>query len=279
MMKKRVSILAKLLIMLLVLVFAAGCGTSGKQAATADKAPEKTKIKLGVTPSVSEEVARKVKEIAAKDGLEIEVVVFSDYTQVNRALAEKQIDANAFQHTGFFENDKKTHNLDLVKIVNTYTLPAAIYSKKIKSPAELPDGATLSLAGDPANTARGLFLFQKAGWIKLREGVGVQATVKDIVDNPKKLKFKEMDQAMVLPTLGEVDAAAVNSNFALAAGLNPKKDGLVVEDANGPWVNLVAVRTAEKDDPVFKKLAKAFNSPELKQFLDEKYKGAVLAGW
>jgi D-methionine transport system substrate-binding protein len=285
MQKNRVSLGIKFLLLAMVMagILLAGCGSTGKQAASGNNggqaAVQRTKIKLGATPSVSEEVARKVKAIAAKDGLEIEVVVFSDYTQVNRALAEKQLDANSFQHTGFFENDKKTHNLDLVKIANTYTLPAAVYSKKIKNPAELPDGATLALAGDPANTARGLFLFQKAGWIKLREGAGVQSTVRDIVENPKKLKFKEMDQAMVLPMLGEVDAAAVNSNFALAAGLNPQKDGIVTEDANGPWVNLLAVRTAEKNDPVFQKLVKAFHSPELKQFINEKYKGAVLASW
>ncbi|MBP2636235.1 MAG: MetQ/NlpA family transporter substrate-binding protein [Firmicutes bacterium] len=279
-MNKRVSILTTLLIMIITAALLTGCSNSNKQTNSGNQpAQQRTQIKLGVTPSVSEEVARKVKEVAAKDGLDIEVIVFSDYTQVNRALAEKQLDANSFQHTGFFENDKKTHNLDLVKIADTYTLPAAIYSKKIKNVSELPDGATVALAGDPANTARGLYLFEKAGWIKLREGAGVKATVRDIVDNPKKLKFKEMDQAMVLPMLGEVDAAAVNSNFALAGGLNPQKDGLVVEDANGPWVNLIAVRAAEKDDPVFQKLIKAFRSPEVKAFINEKYKGALLASW
>lgn len=267
--------------MMAAALLVSGCGTSDKQAANSggQAASQRTTIKLGVTPSVSEEVALKVKEIAAKDGLNIEVITFSDYTQVNRALAEKQLDANSFQHTGFFENDKKTHNLDLVKIADTYTLPAAVYSKKIKNVAELPDGATVALAGDPANTARGLFLFQKAGWIKLRDGAGVDATVRDVVENPKHIKFKEMDQAMVLPMLGEVDAAAVNSNFALAAGLNPQRDGIVAEDANGPWVNLLAVRTAEKDDPVFQKLVKAFHSDELKQFINEKYQGSVLASW
>lgn len=272
---------AFLTMMMAAALLVSGCGTSDKQAANSggQAASQRTTIKLGVTPSVSEEVALKVKEIAAKDGLNIEVITFSDYTQVNRALAEKQLDANSFQHTGFFENDKKTHNLDLVKIADTYTLPAAVYSKKIKNVAELPDGATVALAGDPANTARGLFLFQKAGWIKLRDGAGVDATVRDVVENPKHIKFKEMDQAMVLPMLGEVDAAAVNSNFALAAGLNPQKDGIVAEDANGPWVNLLAVRTAEKDDPVFQKLVKAFHSDELKQFINEKYQGSVLASW
>ncbi len=282
--KKTASNLAKIFLMVIITcILLAGCNTSSKQTSAGDnssqQAQQRTTIKLGVTPSVSEEVALKVKEIAAKDGLDIEVVTFSDYTQVNRALAEKQLDANAFQHTGFFENDKKTHNLDLVKVADTYTLTAAIYSKKIKNVAELPDGATLSLAGDPANTARGLFLFQKAGWIKLRDGAGVQATVRDIVENPKKLKFKEMDQAMVLPMLGEVDAAAVNSNFALEAGMNPQKDGLVVEDANGPWVNLLAVRAADQDNPAIQKLVKAYHSDELKQFINEKYKGSVLAGW
>lgn len=272
---------AFLTMMMAAALLVSGCGTSDKQAANSggQAASQRTTIKLGVTPSVSEEVALKVKEIAAKDGLNIEVITFSDYTQVNRALAEKQLDANSFQHTGFFENDKKTHNLDLVKIADTYTLPAAVYSKKIKNVAELPDGATVALAGDPANTARGLFLFQKAGWIKLRDGAGVDATVRDVVENPKHIKFKEMDQAMVLPMLGEVDAAAVNSNFALAAGLNPQRDGIVAEDANGPWVNLLAVRTAEKDDPVFQKLVKAFHSDELKQFINEKYQGSVLASW
>lgn len=282
--KKGVSIFVKIfLLLILASFFIAGCGSFGQQSSSVDSnnqsVQQRTKIKLGVTPSVSEEVALKAKEIAAKDGLEIEVVTFSDYTQVNRALAEKQIDANSFQHTGYFENDKKTHNLNLVKIADTYTIPMAVYSKKIKNVSELPEGATVALPGDPANTARALKLFEKAGWIKLREGAGVQATTRDVVDNPKKINFKEMDQAMIAPVLGEVDAAAILTPHALQHGLHPTKDGIVVEDAQGPWVNLIAVRTEEKDDPVFQKLIKVFHSDELKAFINEKYQGSVLASW
>lgn len=276
--KQNVSMLVKIfLAMMMAAVLVAGCGNQATSGTNGSQ--QRTTIKLGVTHGPSEEVATKVKEIAAKDGLTIDLVVFSDGSQVNRALAEKQIDANSFQHGGYFENDKKSRNLDLVKIADTYTLPAAIYSTKIKNVADLPDGATVALAGDPANTARCLMLFEKAGWIKLKQGLGIKATVRDVVDNPKHIKFKEMDQAMIAPVLGDVDAAAINTNHALAHGLHPAKNGILVEDANGPWVNLIAVRTAEKDDPVFQKLIKAFHSDELKQFINAKYQGTVIAGW
>ena len=236
-------------------------------------------IRIGVTPSVAEEIALQAKEIGAKDGLNLEVITFSDYTQINRALAEKQIDANAFQHTGYFENDIKTHQLNLVKLTDTYTIPMAVYSSKIKAVSELPDGATVALPGDPANTARGLAIFEKAGWIKVREGAGLKATVKDVVDNPRHIQFKEMDQAMIAPILDDVDAAAILTPHALQHGLNPLKDGLIVEDGNSPWVNLIAVRPEDKDKPAFKKLVQAFHSDEMRKFIEDKYQGAVLAGW
>ena len=260
-------------------VFLAGCTASSGAEVSSSSAQEASVIRIGVTPSVAEEIALQAKEIGAKDGLNLEVITFSDYTQINRALAEKQIDANAFQHTGYFENDIKTHQLNLVKLTDTYTIPMAVYSSKIKAVSELPDGATVALPGDPANTARGLAIFEKAGWIKVRDGAGLKATVKDVVDNPRHIQFKEMDQAMIAPILDDVDAAAILTPHALQHGLNPLKDGLIVEDGNSPWVNLIAVRPEDKDKPAFKKLVQAFHSDEMRKFIEDKYQGAVLAGW
>ena len=272
---------------LCVLLLIAGVllgGCSAKPAAVGgdkkDGTQPKSKIRLGTTAGPHEEIAQKVKAIAAKDGLEIEVVAFNDGTEINSATAEKKLDANAFQHNGFFDNNTKARNVKLAKIADTYLMPMAVYSKKIRNAAEIPDGATVSLPGDPSNTARALVLFEKAGWIKLPPNAGVTTSVRDIVENPKKLKFKELDQGMIAPTLGEFDAAAINTHLALLHGLHPAKDGLVVEEAKGnPWVCILVVRPEEKDDPAYQKLIKAYHSDELRQFLLDKYKGAILPGW
>ena len=260
----------------------AGCGASGDQptqASDASAGEQVTKIKVGVTAGPHEEVVEKVKEVAAKDGLEIEIVSFNDYVQPIKVLAEGLLDANFFQHEPYLDRFKTDHNLDLIKVANTINFPMGIYSTKIKDVQELEDGAELGLPNDPTNGARALMLFELAGLIKLKEGVGVKATIHDIAENPKNLKFKELEAAFIPKALDDLAAAAINTNFAMEHGYNPTNDSIFIEPNDSPWVNLIAVRTEDKDRPEIAKLVKAYQSDEVKKFIEEHFQGSVVPGW
>ncbi|RXT15207.1 MetQ/NlpA family ABC transporter substrate-binding protein [Ammoniphilus sp. CFH 90114] len=258
----------------------AGCGSSSDQPSQASGGGDQvTKIKVGVTAGPHEEVMEKVKEVAAKDGLEIEIVAFNDYVQPNKVLAEGELDANSFQHEPYLERFKADHNLDLVKLANNINFPMGLYSTKIKDVSELEDGAQVGLPNDPTNGARALQLFEEAGLIKLKEGVGVKATIHDIAENPKNLKFKELEAAFIPKALDDLAVAAINTNFAMEHGYVPTKDSIFIEPSDSPWVNLIAVRTADKDRPEFQKLVKAYHSDEVKKFIEEHFQGSVVPSW
>ncbi|HJV45361.1 MAG TPA: MetQ/NlpA family ABC transporter substrate-binding protein [Bacillota bacterium] len=280
-MKKWLNIVSTSILALSIL---AGCGSAGDQkSSTADgtkkEAAAVEKIKVGVTAGLHEEVMEKVKEVSAKDGLDIQIVPFNDYVQPNMSLSQGEIDANSFQHEPFLDQFKKDRNLDITKIANTINIPMGIYSSKIKDLKDLKDGAVLGLPNDPTNGARALQLFETAGLVKIKEGVGVKATVRDIAENPKHLQFKELEAPFVPQALGDLDIAAINTNYAMQHNLTPGKDSIFLEPKDSPWVNLIAVRTADKDKPVFQKLIKAYQSPEVKKFIEDKYKGSVIPSW
>ncbi|MFE5322560.1 MetQ/NlpA family ABC transporter substrate-binding protein [Paenibacillus sp. NPDC056579] len=281
------SIIPLLLAFTLVFVLA-GCGqkpaqtpdaSSGSANTTAPSGSEKAKLKVGIAAGVEEEIWKKVKEVAAKDNLDIEIVTFNDYVQPNKVLADGQLDANAFQHEPYLNQFKADNKLDLVKLTNTLNFPIGLYSKKIKNVSELKEGDTLGLPNDPTNGARALILFERAGLIKLKEGVGVKATVRDIVDNPKKLQFKELEAPFIPKALGDLTAAVINTNYAVDNGLVPTKDAIFVEPKDSPWVNIIAVRTADKDKPVFQRLIKAYHSDEVKKLVEEKYGTYIVPSW
>lgn len=272
---------------LAVSLVVAGCG-GGQQAAPqagADAGAQKPaeaqaeKLKLGVMAGSEEEIWKVAKDVAAKDGLEIELVTFSDYVQPNKVLEDGQIDANAFQHVPYLDEFNATHGTHIVKLADTINYPIGVYSQKIKNLSEVKDGDMLGLPNDPTNGARALILFERAGLIKLKEGVGVKATVRDIADNPKKLEFKEMDAAFIPKALGDLTAAVINTNFAIENGLNPTKDAIYQEPKDSPWVNIIAVREADKDKPIFQKLVKAYQSDEVKKFVTEKYGDSMVPAW
>lgn len=279
-MKKWTKVLAT---SVLAISFLAGCGSSGDQPSEAStpkaEQSETAKIKVGVTAGPHEEVMEKVKEVAAKDGLEIEIIAFNDYVQPNKVLAEREIDANVFQHKPYLDQFKADHNLDLIDIAPSINFPMGIYSSKIKDVNELKNGDELGLPNDPTNGARALQLFEQAGLIKIKEGVGVKATVQDIVENPKNLKFKELEAAFIPQALDDLAAAAINTNFAMEHGFTPAKDSIFIEPKDSPWVNLIAVRTEDKDRPEFKKLVEAYHSAEVKAFIEEKFQGSVIPSW
>ena len=236
-------------------------------------------LKIGVTGGPHAQILEQVKKIAEKDGLKIQIVEFSDYVQPNAALSAGDLDANIYQHKPYLDAQVKDRGYKLVKVADTVNFPIGIYSKKVKSLAELKDGARFGLPNDPTNGGRALLLLQSSGLIKLKEGAGLKATPLDVVSNPKKLKFVELDAAQLPRSLDDLDASAVNTNFAIPAGLNPTKDAIVLEDAKGPYVNLIAVREADKDKPWVAKLVKAYQTEEIRQFIQTEFKGSVLPGF
>ena len=236
-------------------------------------------IKVGVTGGPHAQIMDVVKTVAAKNGLNIKVIEFSDYVQPNAALAGGDLDANSYQHDPYLQAQVKDRGYKLIKIADTVTYPMGIYSKKVKTLAELPAGAKIAVPNDPTNGGRALLLLQKQGLIKLRADAGLKATPLDIVENPKKLKIVELDAAQIPRSLGDVDAAAINTNFAVEAGLKPKQDAIAIEDPKGPYVNVIAIREADRNKPWVAKLIAAYHSPEVKQFIESKFGGAVIASW
>ncbi|MGS0741572.1 MetQ/NlpA family ABC transporter substrate-binding protein [Glaciimonas sp. GG7] len=236
-------------------------------------------IKIGVTGGPHAEIMEVVKKIAAKDGLNIQIVEFSDYVQPNAALAARDLDANSYQHLPYLEAQINDRGYKLTNVGSTITFPMGLYSKKVKSPNDLKAGARIGVPNDPTNGGRGLLLLQAQGLLKLKPGVGLQATPLDIAENPKKLKIVEIDAAQLPRSLDDLDAAAINGNYAEKAGLSPTKDAIAIEAARGPYANIIAVRTEDKDKPWVAKLLKAYHSAEVKQFVTDHYKNSVITSW
>jgi len=267
----------KVLLILSSLVFAivalAGCGASNNQATNNSKT-----LKVGATSVPHAEILEQVKEDLAKDGIKLEIVEYSDYIQPNLNLNDKELDANYFQHIPYLEDFVKQHpEVKLVNAAGIHIEPMGVYSKKVKKLDELKDGATISIPNDPTNGGRALALLAKAGVITLKDGVGISATVHDVVGNPKHIKFQELEAAQVPRTIDDVDAAVINSNFAMQIKLNPVKDNIFIEDASSPYVNILAVRTGDENRPEIQALIKALKSEKVKKFINEKYNGAVIA--
>ncbi|WP_127088517.1 MetQ/NlpA family ABC transporter substrate-binding protein [Aquabacter cavernae] len=236
-------------------------------------------IKVGVTPGPHAQILEAVKPIAAKKGLDIQIVEFSDYVVPNTALEAGELQANSFQHQPYLDNQVADRGYKIVSVGTTVNFPIGIYSKKYKSLDDLPVGATVAIPNDPTNGGRVLLLLKDKGYIKLRDGVGFKPSVADITDNPKKLKIVEIDAAQLPRSLPDVDAAGINTNYAKEAGLDPVKDPILREDPKGPYVNVIAVRTQDKDKPWVATLVESYHSPEVKAFIDQTYKGAVLSSW
>ena len=236
-------------------------------------------IKVGVTPGPHAQVLEAAKAVAAKKGLDIQIVEFSDYVVPNTALDTGDLQANSFQHQPYLDNQIADRKFKIVSVGNTINFPMGIYSKKVKSWDEVKTGASLAIPNDPTNGGRVLILLRDKGVIKLKDGVGFKPTLLDITDNPKKLKIVEVDAAQLPRTLPDVDVAGINTNYASQAGLDPVKDAILREDPKGPYANVIAVRAADKDKPWVKTLVESYQSPEVKAFIDDKFKGSVLATW
>ncbi len=236
-------------------------------------------VRVGVTAGPHAEILDVVKKVAAERGLDVKVVEFTDYVIPNQALAQKDIEINSFQHEPYLKNQLSKTGWKLVKVANSIASPQGVYSLKYKKLEDLPQGAKVAIANDPSNGARGLMILALHGVIKLKDPNNVAATVADITDNPKKLKFIELDAAQLPRSLQDVDLVAINNNYAVQAGLNPATDAVAKESKDGPWVNIIAVREEDKDKPWVKQFIEAYQSQPVKDFLDKRFKGTYIATW
>jgi D-methionine transport system substrate-binding protein len=241
-------------------------------------AQDKTTIKVGVSVGDADAIFEVVKKVAARDGLTIQVVSFNDYQLPNAALQAGDLDANAFQHQPFLDGQNRSRGFDIVPVGLTITAPLGFYSRKLKSIADLPDGATVGIQNDPSNGNRALLLLQAAGLITLKpEAVARNtATPLDVLTNPKKLKLVALDAAQLPRSLDDLALAAINNNYASQAGLVLDRDALIKESARGPYVNVIATRRADKDKPWVKRLVAAYQSPEVRDFIQSQFKGALV---
>ncbi|SJZ34025.1 MetQ/NlpA family ABC transporter substrate-binding protein [Selenihalanaerobacter shriftii] len=263
------------IVLLVVVGLAAGCG--GNQGAQKEVGAEKTTLTVGATPVPHTEILEKIKPILAKEGIELEIKEFTDYVTPNIALADGSIDANFFQHVPYLNDFKEERDLDLTYIAKVHIEPMGLYSKKISSLDEIEDGATIALPNDVTNEGRSLLLLAEHGLIKLDKDAGLKATPVDIVENPKNLKFEEIAAAQLPRVLPDVTAAVINTNYALEADLVPTKDAIIMEGSESPYANVLAVKMEDKDNEALNKLADALTSKPVKKFIQEKYKGSIVA--
>ncbi|WP_111558729.1 MetQ/NlpA family ABC transporter substrate-binding protein [Paracoccus sediminilitoris] len=236
-------------------------------------------IKVGVSPGEHAEIMEEVAKVAEPMGLNIDVIEFSDYVVPNQALADGDLEANSFQHRPYLENQMKDRGFALVEVGTTITTPMGIYSDQLKSVDDLEDGAQVAIPNDPTNGGRALLLLQDLGVITLAEGTGLVPSPLDIQDNPKNLNFLELDAAQLPRALADADIAIINTNYALASGLSPRNDSIAMEKADSPYVNIIVVQEGRQDEPWVKTLVEAYQSDEIKTFIDDKYEGAVLTSW
>jgi D-methionine transport system substrate-binding protein len=236
-------------------------------------------LKIGVTAGPHAQVMEKVRDIAAKDGLVIRIIEFSDYIQPNVALASGDLDANSFQTQPFLDQQVKDRGLKLVSVAKTLTFPMGIYSKQLKSIGALSQGGRIAIPNDPTQGGRGLMLFAQAGVIKLPPNADVSVTVADIVENPKRLRILELEAAQLPRALDDVDAAAINTNYAITAGLQPTRDALAIEGPDSPHANRIVVRRGDEEKPWVKQLIRAYQNEEVKAFVAQTFSGSVIAGF
>lgn len=259
-----------------------GCGSDAKPAASsAQSAPaEKKEITVGATAGPHAEVVEAAAKEAEKNGLKVNVKEFSDYITPDQALADGDLDLVVYQHEPFLNNFNKQHNTNLVLIGKAILMRMGIYSNKYKDVKDIPDGATISIPNDSTNEGRGLQLLEKAGLIKLKEGVGMKATPADVTENPKHLKFNELEAAQLPRSLDDVAASVITMNYVMSAGLSPKDQGIFLESKDTPLaVMIIAARDKDKNQPAYKKFVQAYQSDAVKKFIAEKYKGTIEPAW
>ncbi|THT99947.1 MetQ/NlpA family ABC transporter substrate-binding protein [Lampropedia puyangensis] len=259
-------------------------GLWGQPALAANTPATQKVLKVGVTSGPHEQVFEAVKKVAERDyGLKIEIVSFSDYVMPNAALDAGDLDANSFQHGPFLQAAIRARGYKLHGVGRTWVGPISLFSKKYQSLDQLPQGAQISLPNDPANGGRVLLLLAKGGLIKLKPGIdplqGVFASQDDIIENPRNFQFVELESPLLVRSLDDVHAAAINADYAYKAGLNPVRDSLLTESGDSPYVCLIAVQAKNKDVPWLPQLVAAYRTQEVKDFIVKEFDGVVIPSW
>ena len=259
---------------LATVVFGLGVATSQLSLA----APQT--LRVGIMSGEDEDVWRVVAANAAKQGLTIKITTFSDYTQPNEALSEHDLDANSFQHKPYLDAQIKARGYAIVPVGYTYVQPIGLYSRKVKSVADLPDGATIAVPNDPSNEGRSLLLLQAQHLIKLRADVGLLPTARDIADNPKHIHIKELDAGIVGRAIGDVDAAVINTDWAVKAGIKIPQERIAQEQVTGnPYRNFLAVNDKDANAPWVHALVQSYQQPNVAAEILSVYHGATLPAW
>ena len=260
---------------------AAETSDAGEEAAedTAAASGELEKLVVGASPAPHAEILEAAREVLASKGYDLEIVEYTDYVIPNNALDSGDLDANYFQHKPYLDSFNEQNGTDLVSAGAIHYEPFGIYAGKTASLDALPDGATVLVPNDITNEARALLLLEAQGLLTLKEDAGLEATPTDIVDNPKNLEFVELEAALLPRSLPDEDIAVINGNYAIEAGLK-MSDALAVEDSDSlaatTYGNVVAVRAEDAESDKTKALIEALTSPEVKEFIETTYEGAVV---
>lgn len=248
-----------------------GCG---------DKQADTSKIKVGVMAGAEAQVAEVAAKVAKeKYGLDVELVTFTDYVTPNAALDDGSVDVNAFQHKPYLDQQITDRGYKLAIAGNTFVYPIAGYSKQVKSVDDIQDGARIAVPNDPTNLGRSLLLLEQQGLIKLREGAGLLATVRDIVENPKNIQIVELDAAQLPRSLDDVALSIINTTYASSINLTPQKDGVFVEDKESPYVNLIVAREDNVNAENVKQFVQSYQTDDVYNAASEIFQGGVVKGW
>jgi len=268
-----ISIIAVIVLSLIL----SSCGKNPSENIASTGNETKTNIiKVGATPEPHSQILKIVQPLLNEEGIELKIIEFTDYVLPNLALHDGEIDANFFQHVPYMESFADSNNIKLKAAVKVHVEPLGLYSKKLNSIEDIKEGAKIAIPNDPTNGGRALLLLEKHGFIKLDKNAGLEATEIDIVDNPKKLSFIALDAPQLPRSLDDVDAAIINTNYALEANLNPLNDALILEDEDSPYANVLTVTPENVNNENIQKLVKALSSPEVRDFINKQYKGAII---
>lgn len=279
-MKKRLNLtLAAALVVSLVAL--TGCQSSKPAVSTSETAPTESLqvLKVGATPVPHAELLNLVKDDLLAQGIDLQIIEFTDYIKPNLSLNDGEIDANFFQHVPYQDSFNTDHGTEIVSVGTVHVEPLGLYSKKYKSVEELPNGAQIAIPSDAVNGGRSLILLADKGLIKLSESAGLEATEKDIIENPKQFKFIAVEAAQLPRVLDDVDASIINGNYALEAKLNPAKDAILLEGAESPYANILSVKKGNETDERIQKLLIALQSDKVKDYIDSHYNGGVVAAF
>lgn len=264
------KILLITLILILTLTFFTGCSKNNSDENT---------IKIGVSPVPHSEIIKFIKEDLEKDGVEIEIVEFTDYLTPNKALDDGDIDANFFQHEPYMNDFVEKENLNIISLGPVHIEPMGLFSTKYDDINKLEDGSTIAIPNDATNGGRALLLLEKHNLIKLNKEAGLLATENDIIENPKNLKIEALEAAQLPRVLDDLDGAIINGNYALEADLVPTEDALIIEEKDSPFANIIAIRKGEDKEEKFNILMKHLQSDKVKKFIEENYEGALIPGF